>query len=312
MAVFDRVIPKSKLARQEALAFYFFISPWLIGFLILILYPMVASIVYSFTNYSVVDMEYIGLSNYQELIRDETFYQSLWVTFKYTIVIVPLNIVVALAIATLLNQNVPFLTFWRTLYYLPSVIAGVAVALLWKWILNPQFGLINYLLLQLFNIEGPRWFFSETWAIPSFWLIALWGVGATMVIYLAGLQGVPTALYEAAELDGANGWQQFRHITLPMISPVILFTAITNLIFTLRTFTEVFVVTGLGGSGYSLGGPNNATMLYVLYLFQNAFRWFRLGYASALAWVLFIVTIILTLVLFRASRDTVYYESDRG
>ncbi len=312
MTVFNRILPKSDLARREALAFYFFISPWLIGFIGLILYPMIAATVYSFTNYNVVKMEYIGLSNYRELIQDDTFYWSLWVTFKYTIISVPLNITVALAVAVLLNQKVPFLSFWRTMYYMPSVLAGVAVALLWKWIMNPQVGLINYALLKMFNIEGPRWFYSEQWVIPSYWIMALWGIGGTMVIYLAGLQGVPTVLYEAAELDGASNWQKFKNVTLPIISPVILFTGITNLIFTLRTFTQVYVISSGSGEGYSLGGPNQASMLYVLYLFQNAFRWFRFGYASALAWVLFIVTILLTMLLLRVSREMVYYESERG
>jgi multiple sugar transport system permease protein len=210
----------------------------------------------------------------------------------------------ALAVAVLLNQRVPFLSFWRTLFYLPSVLAGVAVALLFRWLMNPRFGLINYLLFLVLGIEqGPRWFQSEQWVIPSYWIMGLWGIGGTMVIYLAGLQGVPTVLYEASELDGATAWQQFRNVTLPMISPVILFTLITNLIFTLRTFTQVYVISN------GLGGPNNASLLYVLYLFMNAFRWGRMGYASALAWVLFIITIILTLIMLRVTRDSVYYES---
>jgi multiple sugar transport system permease protein len=305
MTVLNRFWPKSKLARREALAFYVFISPWLFGFLILGVYPMIASTVFSFSKYNVgIPIEYIGLSNYKELFTDDKFYWSLWVTFKFTIVSVPLNIVAALAVAVLLNQRVPFLSFWRTLYYLPSVLAGVAVALLFRWLMNPRFGLINYLLFVVFGIEqGPRWFQSEQWVIPSYWIMGLWGIGGTMVIYLAGLQGVPTVLYEASELDGATAWQQFRNVTLPMISPVILFTLITNLIFTLRTFTQVYVISN------GLGGPNNASLLYVLYLFMNAFRWGRMGYASALAWVLFIITIILTLVMLRVTRESVYYET---
>lgn len=304
MTVLTRFWPKSKIARREAAAFYMFISPWLIGFLAFILYPMLASTAYSFTNFSVTRMEYIGLSNFKELFTDDLFYWSLWVTFKYTIVGVPLGIIAALFVAVLLNQRVPYLSFWRTLYYLPAVLSGVAVALLWKWLMNPSYGLINYFLKAALGIEGPRWFFSEQWVIPSFWIMGLWGIGGTMVIYLAGLQGVPTAYYEAAELDGASAWQKFRNITLPLISPVILFTLVTSLIFTLRTFTPVYVIT----STSSLGGPNYHSLLYVLYLFQNAFRWFRLGYASALAWVLFIITIILTLLLLRATRSAVYYE----
>jgi multiple sugar transport system permease protein len=291
------------MARREALAFYAFISPWLIGFLAFTLYPMLASAYYSLTVYNVVDMNFIGLGNFQELVADDLFYKSLWVTAKYTFVGVPLGIAVALAVAVLLNQKVPFLSFWRTIYYLPSVITGVAVALLWKWVLNPQYGLFNYLIFEPLGIEGPRWFWSETWVIPAYWIMGLWGVGGTMVIYLAGLQGVPTALYEAAEIDGASAWQRFWNITIPMISPVILFTLVTNLIYTLQTFTQVYVVSD------GMGGPSYASLVYVLYLFLNGFRWFRLGYASALAWVLFVIIIVLTILMLRASRNLVYYET---
>lgn len=302
MSVLTRVWPKSRLARREAVAFYLFVSPWLLGFLAFVLYPMVASAYYSFTIYNVVDMRWAGLENYQQLFNDQKFYWSLWVTAKYTLVAVPLGLAAALAVAVLLNQKVPFLSFWRTLYYLPSIITGVAVALLWKWVLNPQYGIVNNLLYQLFRIEGPRWFWSEQWVIPSFWLMSIWAIGGSMVIYLAGLQGVPTALYEAAELDGANSWQRFRHITIPMISPVIMFTLITGLIGALQIFTQVYVVS-------DVGGPNNHSLVYVLYLFMNGFRWFRLGYASALAWMLFVVILVLTWLMLRASRRMVYYET---
>jgi multiple sugar transport system permease protein len=265
---------------------------------------MVASAYYSLTEYNVVQMRFVGTQNYQELTRDWKFLWSLWVTAKFTLVSVPLNIVAALSVAVLLNQNVPFLSFWRTVYYLPSVISGVAVALLWRWVLNPQYGLFNYM-LGLVGITGPRWFWSEQWAIPAFWLMGLWGIGAPMVIYLAGLQGVPTALYEAAEIDGASSWQKFRKITLPMISPVILFTFITNMIGAIQVFTQMYVIS-------NQGGPNNATLVYVLYLFQNGFRWFRLGYASALAWVLFIIIVILTVLMLKASTRMVYYEDPAG
>jgi multiple sugar transport system permease protein len=303
MSFLNRFWPKTKAARREAIAFYVFISPWLIGFLAFTLYPMLASAYYSLTVYNVVDMNFVGIEHYKELVADDLFYRSLWVTAKYTLIGVPLGIAMALAVAVLLNQKVPFLSFWRTIYYLPSVITGVAVALLWKWVLNPQYGLFNYLVFDPLGIEGPRWFWSETWVIPAYWIMGLWGVGGTMVIYLAGLQGVPTALYEAAEIDGASSWQRFWNITIPMISPVILFTLVTNLIYTLQTFTQVYVVSD------GRGGPNYASLVYVLYLFLNGFRWFRLGYASALAWVLFIIIIVLTVLMLRASRNLVYYET---
>jgi multiple sugar transport system permease protein len=304
MSVLTRFRSQHRLARQEAITFYIFIMPWLFGFLFFTLYPMVASAYYSLTEYNVVQMRFVGTQNFQELARDWKFLWSLWVTAKFTLVSVPLNIVAALSVAVLLNQNVPFLSFWRTVYYLPSVISGVAVALLWRWVLNPQYGLFNYM-LGLVGITGPRWFWSEQWAIPAFWLMGLWGIGAPMVIYLAGLQGVPTALYEAAEIDGASSWQKFRKITLPMISPVILFTFITNMIGAIQVFTQMYVIS-------NQGGPNNATLVYVLYLFQNGFRWFRLGYASALAWVLFIIIVILTVLMLKASTRMVYYEDPAG
>jgi multiple sugar transport system permease protein len=302
MSALTRMWPKTKLARNEALAFYLFITPWLLGFLAFTLYPMLASTYYSLTTYDVTQMRFVGLENYKNLIADQKFYWSLWVTAKLTFVGVPLGIALALAVAVLLNQKVPFLPFWRTVYYLPAVITGVAVALLWKWVLNPQYGIINSLMYQLFHIQGPRWFWSEQWVIPSFWLMGLWGIGGSMVIYLAGLQGVPTALYEAAEIDGANSGQRFFNITLPMISPVIMFTLVTNLIGSLQIFTQVYVIS-------NEGGPNNNSLVYVLYLFMNGFRWFRLGYASALAWVLFIIIVVLTLLMLRASRNLVYYET---
>lgn len=302
MSIFTKVWPKSKIARQEAGAFYLFVSPWLIGFLAFTLYPMLASIYYSLTVYNVVDINFVGLTNYQELFSDDMFYWSLWVTAKFTLVSVPLNITAALLVAVLLNQKVPGLSFWRTIYYLPSIITGVAVALLWQWILNPEFGIFKFIFFEPLGVDGPRWFWSETWVIPAYWIMGLWGIGATMVIYLAALQGVPTALYEAAEIDGASSWQRFLKITIPMISPVILFTFITNLIFTLQTFTQVYVISN------GLGGPNNASMLFVLYLFLNGFRWFRLGYASALAWVLFIIIVILTVLMIKAGEHRVHYE----
>jgi len=303
MSILARVWPKTRSARREAVAFHLFILPWLLGFLLFTLYPMLASTYYSFTTYNVVEMKYVGLQNYRQLLADPYFYQSLWVTAKYTLVSVPLGVAAALMVAVLLNQKVPFLSFWRTIYYLPSVITGVAVALLWRWILNPQYGIVNASLYQLFGLQGPRWFYSEQWVIPSYWLMALWGIGGPMVIYLAGLQGVPTALYEAAEVDGASATSRFWHITLPMISPVIMFTLVTSMIGALQTFTQVYVISN------GLGGPNNASLVYVLYLFLNGFRWFRLGYASALAWVLFIVITVLTLLMIRASRNLVYYET---
>lgn len=295
--------PIIKLSQREAIAFYFLILPWLIGFILFTIYPIGATIYYSLTEYNGVQAKFTGISNYIELVSDDKFYKSLSVTLKYASISVPLNTFLALSVAIVLNQKVPFLSFWRTIFYLPSVLSGVAVALLWKWILDPQFGIVNYILLRLLGIQGPRWFYSEHWVIPSYWIMGIWGIGGAIVIYLAALQSIPTILYEAAEIDGANAWGRFRYITFPSISPVILFTLITNLIFALRTFTQVSVISE-GGRG----GPNNASLFYVLYLFQNEFHWSRMGYASALALVLCLVTLILTLCMFRVSNRLVYYE----
>ncbi len=299
-----RLIPKSKLARREALWFYAFISPWLIGFLIFTLYPIIASAYFSLTIYDIVRApRWTGLGNYAELVHDKLFWQSLKVTFYYTFLAVPLTTVAALSLAQLLNQRVPFLGVFRTVYYLPSIVTGVAVALLWQWILNPEFGLVNYLLYAVFRIHGPGWFYDKAWAIPSYVLMSLWGLGAPLIIYLAALQNVPTELYEAAELDGAGPWKRFRHITIPMISPVILFNVIVGIIGSFQVFTQIYVIT------QGRGGPHYASLVYVLYLFQNAFRNFRMGYASAQAWILFWVIFGLTILALRVSRSHVYYES---
>ena len=290
----------SKSARREMKWFYIFISPWLIGFLVFTIYPMIASAFYSFHNYNIVNIEYVGLANYRELFSDQIFIKSLVVTGTYVLVSVPLSIVAALSVAMLLNQKIPFVSFWRTLYYLPSIISGVASALLWRWIFNGKFGIFNNI-LAYFGIVGPDWFNSQQWAMPAYWIISLWGIGGSMVIYLAALQGVPTSLYEAAEMDGASPARKFFNITIPMISPVLLYTLITNMISSFQVFTMIYVISG------GLGGPNYSTMVYVLYLYKNAFQWTRFGYASAIAWVLFIIISVMTVLMIKTLSKRVYY-----
>ena len=290
----------SKSAKREAKWFYIFISPWMVGFLVFTLYPMVASAFYSFHNYNIVNLDFIGLANYRELFTDQIFLKSLVVTGTYVLVSVPLTIVAALSVAVFLNQKIPFVSFWRTLYYLPSIISGVASALLWRWIFNGKFGIFNNI-LALFGIVGPDWFNSEKWTMPAYWIISLWGIGGSMVIYLAALQGVPTALYEAAEMDGASSLKKFFNITIPMISPVLLYTLITNMISSFQVFTMIYVISG------GLGGPNYSTMVYVLYLFKNAFQWTRFGYASAIAWILFIIISVLTILMIKTISKKVHY-----
>jgi multiple sugar transport system permease protein len=297
-----------RMSHKEALAFYLLISPWVIGFLVFQMGPMLASLGFSFAKYDVIrPAAWIGLDNYQEMLFDDPlFWQSLKVTGTYAFLAVPLGIVVSLFLAVLLNQRIPALSIFRTVFYLPSVISGVAVSLLWLWMLNPTFGLINYLLRVLFGIQGPKWLLSGPWVIPSFVLMSLWSVGGSLVIYLAALQSVPTELYEAASLDGATAWRRFWHVTLPMISPVILFTFITGIIGSLQTFTQAYVMSDRGR-----GGPHYASLFYGLYLFQNAFRYFRMGYASALAWVLFLIILLLTGLTFKISSERVFYAGGR-
>ena len=304
------VLPRGKQRRQEELWFYFFISPWIIGFLVFTIGPVIASFFLSLTIYNPGEpIRWVGLHQYEMLFDDKIFWISLRVTAYYTLLSIPLGIVASLSLAMLLNQNVPFLSGFRTIYYLPSIISGVPVALLWQWILNPKFGVLNYVISVLIGprgliplgVQGPEWFFAEEWVIPAYVLMSLWGLGGPMLIYLASLQGVPTALYDAATIDGANGWQQFRHVTLPMISSAILFMFITGMIGSFQVFTQAYVISG------GQGGPNYASTFYVLYLFLQGFRHYRLSYAAAMAWILFWLILVLTILSLRFSEERVYY-----
>ena len=311
-----RILPAGKIERKEALWFWFFIAPWAFGFLVFTAGPIIASAYLSMTNYSPgKSPEFIGFQNYVTLYNDRIFWKSLGVTAYYSFLAVPLGIVASLLLAVLLNQKIPFMGVFRTLYYLPSLLAGsVAVVLLFSWLLNPQFGIINFAIRGLvgpqgvipLGITGPRWLQDPNWVIPSYTLLALWGFGGGMLIYLSALQGVPTHLYEAATIDGASRFQQFFKITIPMISPVILFTMITGIIGAMQVFTEAYVLAG----GTSLGSPAYSSMFYVLYLFVNTFQRYRVGLAAAQAWILFLIILGLTGLMFWASRRFVYYETE--
>ena len=277
-----------------------FISPWVIGFTIFTLGAMIFSLGLStFESDLLSSSEFVGIQNYLTMIDEPLFLKSLTVTFIYTFMTVPFATVVALAVALLLNQKVYPLGFWRTVYYLPAVVAGVSVALLWGWVLNPEFGLLNQG-LALLGIEGPRWFGSEDWAVPGLVLIALWGTGTNMLLYLAGLQSVPTEIQEAAKIDGASSWKVFFNVTLPLLTPTVFFNVVMNIIGSFQVFTSAFVLTD--------GGPNNATLTMVLYVYREGFRQFHFGYASALAWVLFAIILVFTLLIVRSSAFWVYYE----
>jgi multiple sugar transport system permease protein len=289
-------------ATREAFTFYLCTTPWVLGFLIFVAGPMLASIAISLLDWDFIAApKFVGLRNFAKLFTDEVFLKSLRVTTYYTFGAVPLGLVVGLLIALLMNVKLPGITIFRTIYYLPAVVSGVAVALLWQWVFNPQMGVINGM-LWLFHIRGPGWIYSEEWVIPSLIIMSLWSVGGSMIIYLAGLQGVPTELYEAAAIDGAGKVRQFFAITLPMISPVLFFNLISGLINSFQVFTSVLVMTQ--------GGPNNGSLFLVLYLYRNAFGYFKMGYASAVAWVLFAIIMIFTLIVFRSSSLWVYYEGE--
>ncbi|MBV7337710.1 sugar ABC transporter permease [Chloroflexi bacterium TSY] len=293
---------KSKLYWKNVFEGYAFISLWIVGFAIFTAGALLGSFSISLTEWNIVGTpEYVGLENYQKMVEDEFFWKSLRVTLIY-LLNVPLNLALGLFLALLLNQKIRGIGIFRTLFYLPSVTAGVAVSLLWLWIFNPRFGVINVLLDNLLGIKGPGWLGSEAWALPALIIMSVWGVGGGMLIYLGALQGVPTTFYEAATLDGAGAWQKFLKITVPMIPPVLLLNLIMGVIASFQVFTQAFIMTQ--------GGPNYATLFYVLYLYQNAFQWFNMGYASALAWVLFLVILVFTIVILRTSTSWVYYEGE--
>lgn len=288
---------------KEEIAGFLFISPWILGFLAFTAGPMVISLFLSLCRADfMTPTVFVGLGNYQNILfSDPLFTKSLANTAYYSFISVPLGIIVGLAIALLLNGEFRGMRLFRTVYYLPSVVSGVAVALLWQWILNPQFGIFNAGLAWL-GLPQPRWLFSEEWAKPALIIMSLWGAGGSMVIFLAGLRGVPQELYEAVSLDGAGALMRFFRITIPMITPTLLFTLVTGIIGSFQVFTAAFIMTS--------GGPNNATLMYVLNLYNQAFMKYHFGYASGLAWILLLIILVLTLLVFRSSALWVYYEAE--
>lgn len=276
-------------------------APAMLGFVIFTLGPMAASAVLSLTDWTIGSAPaFVGVANYARLLSgDDLFWKSLGVTWYYTLGAVPLTLVVAFAIALLLNARVRGLGIYRTIYYLPTLVPSVANAVLWLWIFNPDFGLLNTTLRQA-GLPTSNWVFSETAVVPSLILMSTWGFGNVMVIFLAGLQGVPRHLYEAVAIDGGGWWQQFRHVTLPMMTPVIFYNLVTSVIGTFQVFNQAYIMTQ--------GGPNNASTFYVYYLYTTAFTKSEMGYASALAWVLFVIVLVITALLFRSSTRWVYYE----
>ena len=283
-----------------------FAAPWIVGFVLFAFYPLVMSIYYSFTAYNVVQPPvWVGVENYRELFfHDPLFWKALYNTLYFTAFSVPLSLLFSLGLALLLNQKVAGISVFRTIFFLPSIVPIVASAVLWLWVLNPDSGLINSLLRQWVGIEGPGWLADAQWSKPSLVLMSLWGVGGAMVIFLAGLADVPQTLYEVADLDGAGPWGKFRHVTLPLLTPTLFFNLVMGLIVSFQYFTQVYVMTGGSGS------PVDSTMFYALYLYRNSFYYLRMGYASAMAWMLFVVILSATLGVIYSSKRWVYYHGE--
>lgn len=299
MSGLNKKVKKNILTKKEHIAGYLFALPWFIGLSVFIIGPVVTSLILSFTRYEVIrPASFIGIANYKYLFRDPLFWQSLYNTIYITIIGVPLGILTALSLALLLNKEVRGISWYRTVYYLPSITPIVASSLLWLWILNADFGILNVALSKI-GIRGPGWLVEPVWAKLAIVLMGLWAAGATMIIYLAGLKGIPQQLYEAAKIDGANWWQLFWKITIPMLTSTLFFTSIMGIIGSFQIFTQAYIMTA--------GGPVNSTLFYVYYLYNNAFAYFKMGYASALAWIFFLVIFVITIIQLKLGKYWVYY-----
>ena len=305
-AIVSDTLPAQRPIRRwtrESFHAYVFMLPAILGLLLFTLGPAIASLWLSFTEYNILTPpEWIGLANYAEMFQAQLFWQALRVSAIYSVVSVPLGLTLALGLAVLLNHKMRGMMVFRSIYYLPTVISGVGVAMLWRWLFNAEFGVINVLLDKV-GINGPAWLLDQRWALPALIFTSLWGVGGTTLIFLAGLQGIPQELYEAAEIDGAGRWNQFRSVTLPLLSNVTFFNLVLGIIGALQVFTDAFVITR--------GGPNHATLFLSVYLYQHAFLYLNMGYAAAIAWFMFLLVMTLTLIVFKSSPFWVFYESER-
>ena len=298
-----------RLNFEETFYGWLFIVPALLGLLLFQLGPVLASLALSFTDYNIIQApKWIGLTNYEKLVTDELWFKSIRVTLRYVALYVPAALITAYSIALLMSRNLRGIYFYRTLWYLPSVVPIVASAVIWRWALHPEFGPVNYP-LKVMGLPAPRWLTDPDWIVPSIVFIALWGLGNMVLIFLAAIKGVPTSFYEAAEVDGAGVWARFRHITLPMTSSIIFFQLIVSIIASFQIFGVAYVLF-VSNASASSAGPDNAALFYVLYMYRNAFGYFRNGYASSMAWVLFLVIVLLTWLLFYTQKRWVYYETD--
>jgi multiple sugar transport system permease protein len=291
------------MARREEIEGWLLISPWLIGICIFLVVPMILSIYVSFTKYDYVSPpEFIGLDNYvRALTADPKFWISLKITFLFTLMSLPLNFLLSFGVALLLNFRGAGLKIFRTIFYLPSILPPVAVSILWLWIFNPKYGMLNQI-IGWFGIKGPGWLFDPKWALFALVVMSMWGFGQGMIVYLAGLQNINTEYYDAAKVDGAGPFRIFTKITIPLMSPVIFFNIVMGIIGSFQVFAQAFIMTG--------GGPVNSTLFYMLYLYQNSFKFYKAGYASALGWLLFVIIAFFSLLVVRSSSAWVYYEGD--
>ena len=288
-------------AKQDQRVGILFAMPWILGFTLFLAYPLVSSLIYSFTNFSILrSPKFVGMSNYSELLGDKVFHTSLANTLMFAAASVPLATIFAILMALLLNSNVKGMAFYRTIFYIPSLVPMVALGVLWLWVFNSNYGLLN-MGLERVHIGGPPWLTDPAWAKWTLVIISVWGTGNAMVIYLAGLQDVPQSLYEAAELDGAKTWGKTRHVTIPMISPVILFNVVMGLIGSMQTFALPYVM-------FPGGQPARSTYFFSMYLYDTAFLFQRMGYASAMGWIMFFITLVLTVVALKLSAKHVHYE----
>jgi multiple sugar transport system permease protein len=305
-------VPKKRrsLAQREAILFWVCVAPWVIGFILFTLGPMLYSLYISFTQWNILTSpEWVGLQNYTRILtQDPDFVQSLKVTIIYAIFSIPISMITALFLAILLNEATKGVSIFRTTFYMPTIVSAVAAAVLWQWIFNPRFGPVNGL-LRLFGIDGPGWFSDPKYALWGLIIMSSWSVGGQMLIFLAGLKGIPKILYEAAEIDGAGRPARFWNITIPMLSPTIFFNLVLAVIGAFQTFDSAYVIsTARAGT---IGGPAKSTLFYMLNLYDLAFAKQRMGYATALAWILFLIIFVLTMLVLRSSALWVYNESER-
>lgn len=282
---------------------WLFISPWIFGFIVFTVGPLLFSLYMSFFDWPIVgEREFIGIDNYRTMLTlDPQFWESLWITTKFALLFVPLNIVLAFLMALLLNMGLKGTGFFRTAFYLPSVISGVALVTIWSWIYSHRYGLLNYL-LGLVGVDGPNWLGDASWAVVAITIASLWGLGGTMLILLSGLQSIPKELYEAARISGVPLWAQTVWITLPMLGPMLLFSVITSIISAFQQLTIALLLTE--------GGPLGSTYFFAMYIYDNAFKYFDMGYAAAMSWIMFGIVLVLSLAVMKSSAAWVHYEGE--